>query len=237
MIILYIPFSREKSGDLSPLVVEWKKNHLRNKDEPLSIMYFEDKVDFDVITEKLEIYICAHGASNDEHFMLLGNKVDFSNADFIDMSTLADRFNHDLAYVSAQISAIHLYCCGSQKKNEEMSMFFQQGLILYDGPIKFYGGNLTPADNNGRLWSLGISNPKPVSATMQIIRKSIHSQDPDIMPERSSIKRYGISHEEVIAKKRDCFFDQIKKKRASCFRELRQGKENMDNKGPIAKNY
>ncbi|KTD77149.1 hypothetical protein [Legionella waltersii] len=236
MIILYVPFSRDKSGDLSSLVELWKKNHLQNRDEPLFIMYFEDEVNFDVITEKLEIYICAHGASKDENFMLLGNKADFSNADFIDMSTLADRFNHDLAYVSAQISAIHLYCCGSQKKNEQMSIFFQHGMILYDGPIKFYGGNLTPADNNGRLWSIGLSDPKPVWATMQIIRQSNNPVDESLMPERSAIKRFGISHEEALAKHRARFFEKIKKKRASDFREFRQGKENIDNSGPVAKN-
>lgn len=115
MKILYVPFSRHQAGDLKTMVELWKKNDERFSPERIEIIYFNDDIDYDQFDEKIDIYICAHG-SDDENLKVLFNHSNPLVAESLDIQKVAERFEGDILPISYWISAIHLYCCGTDKK-------------------------------------------------------------------------------------------------------------------------
>lgn len=219
MKILYVPFPCEKAGDLSNLVNIWKDNHLKNYDSPIKIVYFNEDIGDALEDVQFEVYICAHGF-DDLAFMFVGNHTDYSKADFIDIQTLADRFNHDFLYYSTQIISTHLYSCGSYQKNKSIAEQFQSKVLRTKGTINYYHGSITTADAFGKQWSLGGDKPVPVADTIRKIYIPSVSLELD-EKKRESIKLIP-TYEEFLEKKRNQFFSNSNANRFKRIQERRK---------------
>ncbi|MBL7481836.1 RNA-binding protein [Legionella bononiensis] len=220
MKILYVPFSREKAGDLTNLVNIWKENHLKNYNSPIKIVYFNEHAGIAPEDVTFEVFICAHGC-DEINFMFVGNHVDFSKADFIDIQTVAERFNHDFLYYSTQIISTHLYCCGNYQKNKSIAEQFQANVLGTVGIINYYNGSITTVDEQGKQWSLGGSKPVPVAETARKIFVPYISLEHE-MNKRKSIK-HRPTYEECLEQRRNKFFANCKKNRFKAIQERRHG--------------
>nr|UVT38025.1 hypothetical protein cemce18_00021 [uncultured bacterium] len=70
------------------------------------------------------------------------------------MPQLAERFNSDFLIVAHKICKVHVYCCGSQAKNENIATCFQN--LWYgkeNSKVCYYQGALSAPDIYGTLWS------------------------------------------------------------------------------------
>ena len=211
-MILYVPFTRDQAGDLVVLVEHWKTNHSRQSKQAIHIIYHGDDFDLMDDDDKTEIYVCAHGFS-DQYSELVGNYSAILKADLISIQTLANRFNHDFLSIASQISAIHLYCCGSQKKNMEIARQFRANLLRPELPIHSYSGRLTIADLNGTRWSFTEAKATPVETTAHILYPLEKCLDEPThrMPIKESTKEKSFARDKE--KKRDDFFAHQKKAR------------------------
>ncbi|WP_173238133.1 hypothetical protein [Legionella antarctica] len=185
-------------------VESWKHEQSKLSDNGIHIIYHGDDVDFDV--ERISpsvIYICAHGFS-DDHPLVVGNNVDFTKTEFLDIQRVSHRFNQDFGWVFNQIEAIHLYCCGSQSKNKKMAEELLTGLMRKDISIHSYAGHVTTPDSNGIRWSFSINQKVPVQDTESILLK----QDTCEIPSRVGIKAETIERflEEAKERRRYNFF-------------------------------
>ena len=218
MKILYVPYPRERAGDLANLVDIWKENHLKNYNSPIKIMYFNEYAGSALDNVKFEVYICAHG-SDDLNFMFVGNHTDLSKVEFIDIQTVAARFNQDFLYYSTQIISTHLYCCGNYQKNKSIADQFQAKVIGFTGTINYYTGSITTADKQGKQWSLGGAKPVPVADIVRNIFVPYITLEPEII-KRKSIKHIP-TYEECLEKRRDQFFSYSKANRLKTIQERR----------------
>ncbi len=177
-MILYVPFPRSQAGDLISAVESWKKEQNKLSIDSVHIIYHGDDVDFDAEPVlPSEIYICAHGFS-DSYPFVVGNNGDITKTDFINIQIVADRFNQDFGSVFHQIDAIHLYCCGSQGKNQQMAELLRMGLMRNDISIHSYDGAITTPDSNGVRWSFSSNQTIPVHRTESVLFKQDNSEMP-----------------------------------------------------------
>lgn len=209
-MILYVPFTRKKAGDLVSLVERWKKNHLRNSKQGIQIIYHGDDLDLldDMYSwkDKTEIYVCAHGFF-DEDSLVVGNHYNIIDADLMTIKMVAHRFNHDFLFIASQISAIHLYCCGSKKKNMEIARQFHSNLLRHELPIYSYTGSITIADNNGLRWSFVADQATPIEQSVNVCFNHEESLD-EMKPHRTPVKEAtkAKNREETVKKRHDAFF-------------------------------
>ena len=225
MMILYVPFPRSHAGDLISRVEIWKKEQSKITNEPIDIFYHGDDFDFDAIPDlPSEIYICAHGFS-DSLPLIVGNNADLEKTDYIDIKTVTDRFNKDFGPAFHQISAIHLYCCGSKNKNQKMAEEFRIDLLRQDISIHSYAGSITAPDSNGVRWSFRSTQQVPVQSTESVLFR----QTFEIPEHRRDFKPAMIqrTYEQSRAKRRDQFFAEGKAARHAEIHRRRQA-ESMD---------
>lgn len=211
MIILYVPFERHKAGDLVNLVNWWKHNQNTKLSAPLLIIYHKDKINYDAIGEISNLYICAHGYSDDSP-LGLGNYSCLATAELLKIPEVADHFNQDFVPIAYKIMAIHLYCCGSQKKNKQITELFRQNMLRPECPLYYYNGILTIADLNGTQWSFGVGKPIPVES---VLAKLFYVEPENLCPERKSIKQetFESGLEQARIDRRNRFFDRQKNDR------------------------
>lgn len=206
MMILYVPFPRSQAGDLVSRVESWKTEQSKITNEPIDIIYHGD--DFDpLISLHSKIYICAHGFSDDLP-LIVGNNADLKKTDYIDIKTVTDRFNVDFGPIFHQISAIHLYCCGSKNKNQKMAEEFRKDLLRPDISIHSYAGSISVPDSNGVRWSFSSTQKVPVQAT-----ESVLFQQPIEIPKHRRYCRTAIIQdtlEQAKEKRRYQFFAESK---------------------------
>ena len=163
MIILYVPFSRNNSGNLSTLVEAWKINYFNATSQPINIVYFNDDFDLKMLETIVSVYICAHGSHSNELIML--NHCNSSLAQTINIETVANRFNYDFLSMHNKIQYIHIYCCGSQEKNQAIAKIFSNNLILFSCPVISYSGSLFNANKHGELLTFHQGKFMPVKNT------------------------------------------------------------------------
>jgi hypothetical protein len=138
MIILYIPFEAHEQGDLVIGTELWRQVHQSYSNEEIYIYYHKQPFN-KYISDISRVYICAHGAENENY---LYNRAD-DNAQIkkISIPVLAERFNQDFLFLAPKIEQIHLYCCGNQDKNERIAALFQSCLLRTEySSIHFYKG-------------------------------------------------------------------------------------------------
>lgn len=220
MIVLYAPFPRDASGDLAPLVDNWKYNHELNSTQPLLILFYGDDIDLDKIHSCFEIYICAHGWDN--YPSQLGNYADVEQADLVSMETVADRFSSDFLVLSHQISVIHCYCCGSEEKNQALAKMFRSHLLRSEMPICSYGGSLYGANSQGMLWCVNNNEQMPISRTCRILYDETEQSFTDTwvrQPFKVQVLEQFI--EQAREKRLHRFFTHQKEKRKEAFARLR----------------
>lgn len=152
MKILYVPFSRHQAGDLKSMVELWKKNDEQFSPDRIEIIYFNDDINYDQLDEKIEIYICAHG-SDDDNVTKLFNHSNPLVAESLDIKEVAERFERDILPISYWISTIHLYCCGTNNKNQMMAELLGHSLLRPEKPIYHYSGSVSIVDEYGKQWS------------------------------------------------------------------------------------
>ncbi|KTD49165.1 hypothetical protein [Legionella quateirensis] len=218
MKVLYVPYPRENAGDLTKLVDIWKENHLKNYNSPIQIMYFNEDAGKALRNVTFEVFICIHG-SEDPSFMFFGNHVDYSKADFIDIQTVADRFNQDFLYYSSQIISTHLYCCGNHQKNKSIADQFQAKVLGTTGTIKYYDGSITALDEQGKQWSYRGSKPVPVVDTVRTIFAPNISLNFEIN-KRKSVKHLP-TYEDRLEQRRNQFFSYSKANRFKTLQKRR----------------
>lgn len=170
-MILYVPFPRSQAGDLVNAVEAWKNEQNKLSNESVHIIYHGDDFDFEATTAlPSEIYICAHGFS-DNFPLIVGNNVELAKTAYLNIGTVADRFNQDFGAVFHQISEIHLYCCGSQNKNKKMAEEFRIDLLRKEISIHSYAGSISTPDSNGIRWSFSSTLVTPVKNTESVLSK------------------------------------------------------------------
>lgn len=220
MIVLYIPFPRDASGNLAPLVNRWKDNHALNFTRPILTMFSGDDIDLDETKGCFEIYICAHGS--DDYPSELGNHADEDLSDWVDMETVAERFSSDFLIVSHLISTIHCYCCGNEDKNQSLASLFRSHLLRAEMPICSYGGSLYGADSQGLLWCIKNNEKMPISKTRRIIYNEIDQSFAEPWM-RKPLKVLELERfiEQAREKRIDRFFARQKEKRQEAFKQLR----------------
>ncbi|MCE3046379.1 hypothetical protein [Legionella sp. 16cNR16C] len=163
MIVLYVPFTREKAGDLVAGTDEWLRNHLPISAESIGVLFYKEPLKLAFLSEPLQVYICAHGYANSS--LELGNHKNYNQALRISAEEVAQRFNYDFLLIHHRICSIHVYCCGESSKNSVIASELNENLQLFECPIVSYGGILTVPDTNGRQWSLNGSARVPVALT------------------------------------------------------------------------
>lgn len=219
MKILYVPFTRDKAGDLRILVELWKKNYIQNFDNQIEIIYHGDESELEQYGKSLEIFICAHG-TNDQNEMIVLNNADSTKAESISIQTVADRFNYDFTYVAHLIDQIHIYCCGSQEKNRAICKLVQSNLVLSDHPLYYYNGSVTIVDEEGKQWSLGTDKKIPVQTT--VVKMESRDNEDLIEEHRAFVKSTGINYEDCLDLRRDSFFARVKKDRQALLKSFRK---------------
>lgn len=161
MILLYIPFRQDESGDLSIGAEIWRTNVFASLDKEVKIIYHQDNYDDSKIRNRSEVYILAHGYGN-----RIGNFSASDKSIYIDTATLAERFNNDCVLISNKIRQIHIYTCGTQNDNAVQANIFQSNLYGKERiKITYYAGTICPPDRNGKKWSF--LHDKPVSVESQ----------------------------------------------------------------------
>lgn len=216
MIILYIPFSRDKAGDLTLQTELWQKNHRLSSERTIAIIYHNDEIDTDILPFRVEVYICAHGFSNSD-LMVVSSK-----EEQVDLVTVATRFNQDLFSVFNKFSAIHLYCCGTKNKNKQLATILSDNLLRPEYPIYYYSGTLFAPDNKGVKRSMDASQVQiPVEQTQQFIYKPVI--DTVECTDRPFLKDYSVSIwlEEAVQNRRDAFFAGVRTRREEKINSLR----------------
>ncbi|HAT1660560.1 TPA: RNA-binding protein [Legionella pneumophila] len=227
MKILYVPFSRHQAGDLKTMVELWKKNDERFSPERIEIIYFNDDIDYDQFDEKIDIYICAHG-SDDENLKVLFNHSNPLVAESLDIQKVAERFEGDILPISYWISAIHLYCCGTDKKNKIMAELLGNSLLRPEKTIYHYSGSVSIVDEYGKQWSFANHVKIPVHLTAK--RIFVLNFFDEEQPHRAFVKKafQSKTYKELLAKKEDSFFAKVKENRASVLLSKRLGKKSRD---------
>lgn len=185
MIILYIPFERNATGDLTYGAKIWKTNCSRASSEEIRIIYYKEEFDEDNIPQDTVVYILAHGSDDDPRFV--ANARDSKVATLIDIETLATRFNHDFLVINHHISHIHLYCCGNPGKNACLATNFRAMLLRPEcNTINYYQGKISPPDMTGRLWTTTVQGT--VAAAPRQLKERIETDPAERAYWRSSIK-------------------------------------------------
>ncbi|HAT6979711.1 TPA: RNA-binding protein [Legionella pneumophila] len=224
MKILYVPFPRNQAGDLKPMVERWKKNDEQFSGERIEIIYFNDDIDYDQFDEKIDIYICAHG-SDDENLKVLFNHANPLIAESLDIKKVAERFESDILPISYWISAIHLYCCGTDKKNKIMAELLGNSLLRPEKTIYHYSGSVSIVDESGKQWSFANNAKMPVHLVAK--RMFILTFFDEEQPHRVSVKKafQNKTYKELLTKKEESFFAKVKEDRASVLLSKRLGKK------------
>ena len=230
MIILYVPFSRNNSGNLSVLVEAWKNNYFNATSKPIDIVYFNEDFDLKMLEAGAEIYICAHGSDSNELLML--NHDNSSLAQTISIETVARRFNYDFLSMHNKIQYIHIYCCGSQKKNEGIARDFSNNLVLFCCPVISYSGSLFNANRHGELltFNQGKFMPVKITATMNYTENDWTLKDNSGIyswSERLKIRHQDLQENrnrwwsEAHLSRCDLFFQMRKIHRNNCYSKAR----------------
>lgn len=129
-----------------------EKNDEQFSPDRIEIIYFNDDINYDQLDEKIEIYICAHG-SDDDNVTKLFNHSNPLVAESLDIKEVAERFERDILPISYWISTIHLYCCGTNNKNQMMAELLGHSLLRPEKPIYHYSGSVSIVDEYGKQWS------------------------------------------------------------------------------------
>ncbi|KGP62680.1 hypothetical protein EP47_02520 [Legionella norrlandica] len=172
MIILYVPFERQESGDLSRSVDLWKEKHQNLFAEAIFIIFHKQPLPQLNFQEEIRLYICAHGTEDGD---LVYNSSNYhSNIKSISIPTLSERFNYDFLYLAPRIQQIHLYCCGNEDKNMRLAALFQSNLLRKEySTIHFYKGNIEIPKKNYFLNSYVDNSQKhlPVIEELEVEEK------------------------------------------------------------------
>lgn len=178
------------------------------------------------LTKKL-IYICAHG-SDDENLKVLFNHSNPLVAESLDIQKVAERFEGDILPISYWISAIHLYCCGTDKKNKIMAELLGNSLLRPEKTIYHYSGSVSIVDEYGKQWSFANHVKIPVHLTAK--RIFVLNFFDEEQPHRAFVKKafQSKTYKELLAKKEDSFFAKVKENRASVLLSKRLGKKSRD---------
>lgn len=230
MIILYVPFLRNHSGNLSTLVETWKTNYFNAKSEPIDIIYFNDNFDLNMLETIASVYICAHGSDSNE--LLLLNHDNSSLAQTISIETVANRFNYDFLSMHNKIHYIHIYCCGAQEKNEAIAKIFSNNLVLFLCPVISYSGSLFNANKHGELLTFNQGEFMPVknTATMNYTNNDTTLKDnagTSLWSERLKIRHHDLQENrnkwwsEAHPGRCDLFFQMRKIHRENCYAQAR----------------
>ena len=228
MIILYIPFPRAQAGDLGPLITRWQINHKRNSLEEMVAIFQNDDYDHESIISHSSVYICAHGY--EDELLEVGNDLLVNKAQRVNMVTLAERFTNDLIPISFRLSFVHLYCCGSHKKNKSLALNLKDNLLRSEFDIRFYSGNVTIADEKGCQWSFGNEGKKPVENTCSFLHNVLREDISNLSWERSiKQKSHMFWHKEARMKRMDGYFKLGKKARQAQVEFFREKKTELPN--------
>ncbi|HAU2069915.1 TPA: RNA-binding protein [Legionella pneumophila] len=209
------------------MVELWKKNDEQFSGDRIEIIYFNDDIDCDQFDEKIDIYICAHG-SDDENLKVLFNHSNPLVAESLDIQKVAERFEGDILPISYWISAIHLYCCGTDKKNKIMAELLGNSLLRPEKTIYHYSGSVSIVDEYGKQWSFANHVKIPVHLTAK--RIFVLNFFDEEQPHRAFVKKafQSKTYKELLAKKEDSFFAKVKENRASVLLSKRLGKKSRD---------
>ncbi|HAT8178354.1 TPA: RNA-binding protein [Legionella pneumophila] len=235
MKILYVPFPRNGAGDLKPMVELWKKHHEQFFDERIEIIYFNDEIDYEQFDEKIEVYICAHG-SDEENLNALFNHSNPLIAESLDIKKVAERFEQDLLPISYWISTIHLYCCGTDKKNQMMAKLLVHSLLRPEKLIYHYTGSVSIVDEHGKQWSFVNNVKTPIDLVAK--RTFVLTFFDETKHHRAPLKKtfQSLNYNECLDKRKKAFFAKVKENRALVFLSNRLGKETDDNKESVSLN-
>ncbi|ASQ47419.1 hypothetical protein [Legionella clemsonensis] len=161
MIILYIPFSQTQTGNLADAARIWVANHSLYSTEEIQVIHHGEPLNDNLLEKDITVFVLAHGSETDP--TIVTNFTDPATATIISTETLAERFNYDFLFIATRLEAIHLYCCGQEKKNALLAKKFEDSLLLLDnGEIKYYGGVIFTPDEKGNHWLIsdsGIRQP------------------------------------------------------------------------------
>ncbi|HAZ7574050.1 RNA-binding protein [Legionella sp. PATHC032] len=227
MKILYVPFPRNQAGDLKSMVELWKKNDEQFSNVRTEIIYFSDDIDYDLFDEKIDIYICAHG-SDDENLKVVFNHSNPLIAEHLDIKKVAERFERDILPISYWVSAIHLYCCGTDKKNKMMAELLGHSLLRSEKPIYHYSGSVSIVDEFGKQWSFANNAKTPIHSVAK--KMFILNFFDEEQPHRAPVKKayQSKTYKELLATKEESFFAKVKENRASVLLSKRLGKKTQN---------
>ena len=220
MIILYVPFTRAQSGDLTNLVQCWQTNYKKAINNCIRIIYHQDEIDYDDIGRRSELYICAHGYSE---WSFVGNNVDVFKADVLSPQKLAERFNQDIVPIADKIQALHLYCCGSENKNMNIATELMHNILLAESPLYFYSGLLWGADDKGKLWSMDLGRRVPVEDTAVELSFCFPESDEQTKSYRIPCKQQHLEkwYEKMRNNRRFAFFEKVIEERLDRLQKFR----------------
>lgn len=194
MIILYLPFQENETGDLLPKLTSWQRSNNFYKKNTLIVKH-QDNYDDEFADENVTIYICAHGSDELFDFNLYNAS---SNALSIDTNILAQRFECDFMSIAHKIRKIHLYCCGVYEKNQMMAQTLRSSILRgqnYD--ICFYDGSISIPDPFGQRTSIKTNfsffsgktiSRRAIKEVKSTIKADISPEINDDLPFRPSIK-------------------------------------------------
>ncbi|WED42839.1 hypothetical protein [Legionella cardiaca] len=196
MIILYIPFPANNSGDLTNNAELWKKNYAFHSSENIQIIHHQDSFDEDMITDKTTVFVLAHGADTNPD--ILANCTDPTKATIINPDELVSRFDHDMLIIAHHIGNIHLYCCGERGKNAIIAAEFQKNLLRPEySAVKYYGGTIHVPTMSGSFFSsdkTGVSTPA-VATTLSSCSISLDEEN-----HRSNVKENSVLDNKEVRK-------------------------------------
>ncbi|WED42108.1 hypothetical protein [Legionella cardiaca] len=218
MIILYIPFLKDKAGDLSNLAQIWVNNHKNNSQEEILVIYFGDRYSQKFVKAKSNIYILGHGYENKPG--QIANHSQEELATFIDMATLSMRFNYDMLSIAHLFGSIHIYCCGSNEINQQRAWVFSKNYLRSDGlPIFYYSASVFSPDEHNVRWACKDNRWFNIEEhKWQLpIKESIESVEPRLSVKLQS--KLGMFN--GTEKRRENYFKINKEKRLGLFMKIR----------------